>query len=385
MLIQMGNAAPKNPSIDPELADDPAPRVTYLHVPDTFEDAHGNVHYDFNPKLDVDAFRQHIIDAHSPYLPADRYGITRVGDLGYGNQEALLAITHPNGLWVQQASKEPLWVGSPDDKHGKFTRALADHFGCSHGIPRDVEDTHYTRFGLRTLPPGVSPNALGGDMQMALTNAGRLLQSNMMGGGQVGDTGAGSAATATTLTTGKTYTLNQWAGYRVYVYSTTGTKQVWGNIISNTTGGVLTVDRWYAAATPGGAADTTPSTPWGFIIADGGSTSGWFMGLSATAVGAATATSLSGEITTASGGLVRKISPFANTSSTSPVTWTLTPVFTANGSDSLPVTIITIATFVSMVTSDVTDAMLASSSLSAAATLSASGDQLTVTDTWTGS
>lgn len=381
MLVELGNAAAKHP-ITPEY-DDGAPRVTYLHVPDTFADEHGVVHYDYDPTLDMDAFRQHVIDAHSPYLPPDRYGITRVGDLGHGNQEALLSVVHPNGLWTGHSTQDPLWVHS--DSHPEFSAALADHWGVQHGKPRDVEDTHYTRLGARILPPGVHPRVYGADPQMALVNAGRLLQSNMMGGGQVGDTGAGSAATATTLTTGKTYTLNQWAGYRVYVYSTTGTKVVWGNVTSNTTGGVLTVDRWYAAATPGGAADTTPSTPFGFIIADGGSTSAWFMGLSATAVGAATATSLSGEITTASGGLVRKISPYANTSTTSPVTWTLTPVFTANGSDSLPVTIVTIATFVSMVTSDVTDAMMASSSLSAAATLSASGDQLTVTDTWTGS
>lgn len=383
MLVKFGNEAPRH-DIEPQY-DDGAPRVTYLHLPDSYVDKRGTEHYDFNPDLDVDAFHHHIIEAHSPYLPADRQGITRVGDLGYGNQEALLSVVHPNGIWPSHSAKAPTWVSSDNPE---FSKRLSDHYGISHGEPKDVEDTHYTRLGARILPPGVHPRVYGADPQMALVNAGRLLQSNMMGGGQVGVTGAGTAATATTFTTNATLTTNAWAGYRVYVYSTTGTQIVWANVISNTNAAgasVLTVDRWYNAATPGGAAATTPSTPFGFILADGGSTSAWFMGLSATAVGAATATSLAGEITTAGGGLIRKISPYANTSTTSPVTWTLTPVFTANGTDSLPVTVATIATFVSMVVADTTNSMLASTSLSSSATLSASGDQLTVTDTWTGS
>jgi hypothetical protein len=62
-----------------------------------------------------------------------------------------------------------------------------------------------------------------------------------------------------------------------------------------------------------------------------------YMALSATASESAAHTSLAGEITTASGGLIRKAATYAHTTSTS--TYTLTATFTANGSDSLPVTV----------------------------------------------
>lgn len=63
-----------------------------------------------------------------------------------------------------------------------------------------------------------------------------------------------------------------------------------------------------------------------------------FMALTATATAeAAGDTTLSGEIVTASGGLIRKSATYAHTTGTS--TYTLTATFTANGNDSLPVTV----------------------------------------------
>jgi hypothetical protein len=62
-----------------------------------------------------------------------------------------------------------------------------------------------------------------------------------------------------------------------------------------------------------------------------------YMALSATAAESAAHTSLAGEITTASGGLIRKAATYAHTTGTS--TYTQTATFTANGSDSLPVTV----------------------------------------------
>jgi hypothetical protein len=50
-----------------------------------------------------------------------------------------------------------------------------------------------------------------------------------------------------------------------------------------------------------------------------------------------TDTTLTGEITTAGGGLIRKICSYAHTASTS--TYTEAVTFTANGSDTLPVTV----------------------------------------------
>jgi len=88
-------------------------------------------------------------------------------------------------------------------------------------------------------------------------------------------------------------------------------------------------------------------------------------------------TTLTAEITTAGGGLVRKAGTYAHTGGTS--TYTITTVFTANGSDSLPVTIGKRGVF------DASSAgnMVYETLVSPTATLSASGDQLTLTDTVT--
>lgn len=88
-------------------------------------------------------------------------------------------------------------------------------------------------------------------------------------------------------------------------------------------------------------------------------------------------TTLAGEITTAGGGLVRKVATYAHTTGTS--TYTLTATFTANGSDVLPVT---------LAKRGVLDAASAGNLvfetlLSATATLTASGDAVTITDTVT--
>jgi len=92
----------------------------------------------------------------------------------------------------------------------------------------------------------------------------------------------------------------------------------------------------------------------------------------------ATDTTLTGEITTASGGLIRAQGTPAHTNGTS--TWTLTKTFTANGSDSLPVTIAKMATFNATPSGGT---MMFETLLSATATLTASGDQLVLTDTVT--
>lgn len=93
---------------------------------------------------------------------------------------------------------------------------------------------------------------------------------------------------------------------------------------------------------------------------------------------AASDTTLTGEITTASGGLYPAQATYAHTTSAS--TATLTKTFTANGSDSLPVTIAQVG---------VRNASAAGGTLgtktllSSTATLSASGDALTLTMTFT--
>jgi hypothetical protein len=88
-------------------------------------------------------------------------------------------------------------------------------------------------------------------------------------------------------------------------------------------------------------------------------------------------TTLTAEIATAGGGLIRAQATYAHTAGTN--TSTLTKTFTANGSDSLPVTIAKIGVF----NASTSGTMGYETLLSSTATLSASGDNLTVTETVT--
>lgn len=88
-------------------------------------------------------------------------------------------------------------------------------------------------------------------------------------------------------------------------------------------------------------------------------------------------TTLAGEITTAGGGLVRAQATYAHTAGQS--TYTLTKLFTANGSDVLPVTIAKIGVF----NAASSGTMAFTTALSPTATLSASGDSITLTETVT--
>lgn len=92
---------------------------------------------------------------------------------------------------------------------------------------------------------------------------------------------------------------------------------------------------------------------------------------------AASNTTLTGEITTAGGGLVRAQAAFAHTGGTN--TYTLTKTFTGNGSDSYPVTIAKIGIF----NAASAGTMGFETLLNATATLTVSGDNVTVTDTVT--
>lgn len=91
----------------------------------------------------------------------------------------------------------------------------------------------------------------------------------------------------------------------------------------------------------------------------------------------ATNTTLASEITTAGGGLVRAAGTYAHTNGTS--TYTITNTFTANGSDSLPVTVAKVGIFNAASSGDLVFETL----LGTTATLSASGDTLTITQTVT--
>lgn len=105
-----------------------------------------------------------------------------------------------------------------------------------------------------------------------------------------------------------------------------------------------------------------------------------FVGLTANATApSASNTSLPSEITTGGGGLIRKQLTYAHTGGTN--TSTLTGTYTANGSDSLPVTIAKIGVFKHITTAAT---MGYETLLNATATITVSGDSLTLTETVTG-
>lgn len=79
------------------------------------------------------------------------------------------------------------------------------------------------------------PTAWGTDAQLVSTPG----RSSNNGNGFVNGT-AVAGSTSTTLNTGKTWLLNQWANYQARIISGTGAGQI-RSIASNTTGGVLTV------------------------------------------------------------------------------------------------------------------------------------------------
>lgn len=101
-----------------------------------------------------------------------------------------------------------------------------------------------------------------------------------------------------------------------------------------------------------------------------------WMGITANAtVPSASDTSLTAEITTAGGGLIRAAGAYAHT--TGAASYTVTNTFTANGSDSLPVTIAKAGVFDAVTAGN----LVFETAVSPTATLSAPGDALTLTQT----
>jgi hypothetical protein len=410
VLIELGNVASRDQAIDD------APKVTTIHIPEfddgsTHPDAvYENGRHPCADEFDTDGKLKPVGTLVTPGPPLGGYthesGLTvaefkdeyvtalmqRDGIFQLPDHELLLSVAN---AWPRHSREMPSWLEvthhpdspMPADKANDLTAFLHEYFQTDGaGRPKDLEQSHWTRFG----GPGSGPQdgeVVLPDIKNLFLNDGRVQQATNYGGGQVGAVGTGTAASATTLTTNLTLTTNAWAGYRCYVYN--GTNLVWGNVISNTNAAgasVVTVDRWYVAATPGGSAATTPASGYYFILADGGSVAAWFCGLTTTNITPAVADhSMTGEYVTASGGYIRKIAPYSQTSGVSPVTYTLTPVYTGNGSDTYPQTFYAVNFNTSMVVADTTLAQKFETSMNASATVAASGDQVTVTETMTGS
>jgi hypothetical protein len=199
--------------------------------------------------------------------------------------------------------------------------------------------------------------------------------SKALGAFTIGAAGTATASSATSLTTSG-LTASALVGQIIVAQPSSG-NMVFGVCTANTTT-VITVDQWYTAAGATGGSTPSSTSNW---IAVCGNAPAQFMGLSSSNTApAATDTTLGSEITTGGGGLVRAAATYAHT--TGATTYTLTKTFTANGSDTLPVTVYKIGIF-DAATNAAGGTMLFETSLNASATLSASGDQLTVTDTVT--
>lgn len=170
-------------------------------------------------------------------------------------------------------------------------------------------------------------------------DSGDDLQAEVMGGHLAGATGTTtSAPTATTVTdSGASFPASN--GYAGHIVVMSG---VYGVIVSNTST-ALAIDRWYTPGSPGGAAAATPGSG-NYVVLPGGAPA-WYIALTANSTApAAGDTTLASEITTAGGGLVRKLATYAHTAGASSYT-------------------------------------LFETLVSPTATLSASGDQLTITQT----
>lgn len=192
----------------------------------------------------------------------------------------------------------------------------------------------------------------------------------------------GTTATAPTATTFTTDAVNIPANSVVGRVVATGT--VFGIIQSNTsaTNSVLTIDRWYdAAALPASAGVAAASTPaagtWQILP---GNAPAAYMALTATSTAAVDGdTTLTGEITTSGGGLIRQLATYAHTAAGT--TTTLTKTFTTNGSDTVPVTVAQIGIFQGVLVA--ASRMVFRTLLNATMAFGLSGDQGQVTHTTT--
>lgn len=204
------------------------------------------------------------------------------------------------------------------------------------------------------------------------TNAGNDFQACVMGGDLVGETGTATATSATTLTnSGATFNTTG-SGYTGHIVVAGTSPLVYGVIISNT-GTVLTVDKWYVVATPGGSAASTPGATSTYAILPGGQAAFWIALTTDGTAPAATDTTLTSELT--ANGLQRAQATYAHTTSAN--TYTLSKTYTS--SDGTPRTIQKIGVFNA---SGTVGRLVFETAVSSPPTL-VSGDQLTITETVT--
>lgn len=249
------------------------------------------------------------------------------------------------------------------------------------------------RFGLmicKLIEAGVPVNLrtnVGLDIVSAAVFNFQLGGAGVTTGGSFSGTTATAPAAGTFTTDGVNIPANAAAGQ--LIVTTSGANR-YGIVQSNTSAAnsVLTIDRWYdptsLPADRGTAAASTPTAgAWVLVPGNAGVS---YLGLADNATATApnvTDTALTGEIDTASNaGLIRKLATYGHSaSSAGSATITLTKTWTANANDTLPVTVSQTGAFQGVVKA--ASRMALKTALNANATLSASGDQVQVTETIT--
>jgi hypothetical protein len=264
----------------------------------------------------------------------------------------------------------PDWVASTD---GDLARLLAEHYSRASGNDCQVRDV--SEVALPLLPEiGATRVAVGRDIESAAA----FQWASMYAGTST------TAPTATTFTTdGVNIPANSIVGqFVVRLDATAGNRRV-GVAQSNTSAAnsVITIDRWYdptaMPANRGIAAASTPAAG-GWCVVPGNAPAS-YVGLTANASAAGDGdTVLTGELTTAGAGLIRQLATYGHTAAGT--TSTLTNTWTANGTDTLAVTIAKIGVFQGV---EAASRMFFETLLNATATLSTAGDQLQVTETVT--
>jgi hypothetical protein len=213
----------------------------------------------------------------------------------------------------------------------------------------------------------------------------------LAGGGVVGYSNSSGAVTyatsspwTVTPTTSPSWTAsstsnygstNVWMGYIVVAGGGSSTTPLVMGVCTSNTATALTVDYWRNPATPTTQA-SAPAANSPFIIVNGNA-SCWWMAISTATTTAATDTALASELTT--NGLARAAATFAHTFSSTSVnnTYTLTNTFTYTGSSAT--TIDSIGIF----DASSNGIPLFTTVLNSSATVSANGDQVTITETVT--
>lgn len=267
------------------------------------------------------------------------------------------------------------WVHSKDEV---AMRLVADHLSSLHGVL--VPELHADELEsilaseaqvAEALASGSQPPLGGGAIQAI----GRDMWAQALADfGSYTATSTGTGATTLTDTVAG-WTSNQWAGHDVACGGKLAT------ILSNTST-ALTVARWETPGSRSGSVASTPGATTLYVIASGQAPATW-VALTANSSSPSTGggdTTLTAEITTSGGGLIRAAASYIHTPGSNQ--YSLQNTFTANTQDipNLPVSIAKIGVF----QSQNGGRLLFETLLGSAAPLNNSGDNVQITDTVTG-